>query len=331
MQPIIAVIGVLVGAYLLSKLADFVKIPRVAAYISLGLLLGMEPLNSLIIGDSFSTVSRLGDIALLSLLFFAGLKISAKKLLHETKEAFEVSFFSALTPFATGFLVFYWLGYHPIVGLVVGVAMSISAEGTTAAVLMETGKIKTRIGTLILEAGIIDDIMGLIAFVTISFFLREVHIGEDILVTAAIIAFFVGVFIRARHNKKDTHEKAEQSFMNLLIPFFFVSMGHSFDFHSILPNIKLLLIIVSIAFLGKFLGAFMAKPFTSLSWLQLRIVGWAMNSRGAIELALALIAFRTGVIPAEIYSSLVLMALITTLAFPFAFTYLIKRHPKAMN
>ena len=108
-------------------------------------------------------------------------------------------------------------------------------------------------------------------------------------------------------------------------------MGHNFDFQSILPNVNLLIIIVSIAFLGKFIGTFLAKPFTKLSWLQLRVVGWAMNSRGAIELALAMIAFRTGVLPVEIYSSLVLMALITTLAFPFAFIHLIERHPKVMN
>ncbi|MBU0628961.1 MAG: cation:proton antiporter, partial [Nanoarchaeota archaeon] len=86
-----------------------------------------------------------------------------------------------------------------------------------------------------------------------------------------------------------------------------------------------------IAIIGKIAGTFMAKPFTRFSWKQLHLIGWGMNSRGAIELALALIAFRSSLIPTELYSSLVLMALITTLIFPFILAKMIKTNPSLMR
>ena len=56
-----------------------------------------------------------------------------------------------------------------------------------------------------------------------------------------------------------------------------------------------------------------------------------MNSRGAVELAIALIAFRSGLIPTELYSSLVIMALFTTLLFPFIIIRMIKKDSRIMN
>jgi len=56
-----------------------------------------------------------------------------------------------------------------------------------------------------------------------------------------------------------------------------------------------------------------------------------MNSRGAIELAFALIAFRTDLISADIYSSLIIMALITTIAFPFVIAPIIRKNPRIMD
>jgi hypothetical protein len=56
-----------------------------------------------------------------------------------------------------------------------------------------------------------------------------------------------------------------------------------------------------------------------------------MNSRGALELALALVAFRTGLIHVKLYSALIVMALVTTLVFPFVVTGMIRRDPSIMD
>ncbi len=104
--------------------------------------------------------------------------------------------------------------------------------------------------------------------------------------------------------------------LGFVVPFFFANVGLKFDTGTLLSNIPLIVVTVFLAFAGKLIGTLMAKPFSTLSLKQLYYIGWAMNSRGAAELVIALIAFQYGLIPLEIYSALVAMSIITTLAFP---------------
>jgi len=66
--------------------------------------------------------------------------------------------------------------------------------------------------------------------------------------------------------------------------------------------------------------------------LETIIFDWmGMNSRGAIELVLLLVAFRNSLIPVEIYSSLVMMTLVTTLIFPFIISWMIHNNRGIMR
>jgi len=56
-----------------------------------------------------------------------------------------------------------------------------------------------------------------------------------------------------------------------------------------------------------------------------------MNSRGAVELALLFIAFNLRILDTDIYSSLVIIALVTTLLFPFVVRSMIRKEPRIMN
>ncbi len=54
-----------------------------------------------------------------------------------------------------------------------------------------------------------------------------------------------------------------------------------------------------------------------------------MSSRGAVELVIALLALRHGLITEEIFSALVVMAIITTLVFPFVLQREIRKDPQS--
>ena len=72
-------------------------------------------------------------------------------------------------------------------------------------------------------------------------------------------------------------------------------------------------------------------PFSTLSLKQLYYVGWAMNSRGAAEMVIALIAKQFGLISSEIFSAIVIMTIVTTFTFPFVLARGIKKNPELMN
>ena len=55
-----------------------------------------------------------------------------------------------------------------------------------------------------------------------------------------------------------------------------------------------------------------------------------MNSRGAIELVIAEVARQSGLIPIEIYSAIVFMAIVTTITFPFILKHMVKKDKTVM-
>ncbi len=119
--------------------------------------------------------------------------------------------------------------------------------------------------------------------------------------------------------------------LGFIVPFFFVNVGLSFDLTTISSNLPLIAITIAIAFFGKMVGTLIIKPVSTLSWKQLYYMGWAMNSRGAAELVIALIAMQYNLISLEIFSALVAMSITTTLIFPPVLARGIKKNPGLMD
>jgi Kef-type K+ transport system membrane component KefB len=153
------------------------------------------------------------------------------------------------------------------------------------------------------------------------------------LIGAIIGGFLLQISMREIQEKRRENmiEMTKTITFTFMVPFFFVYAGLNFQLESLSSNMFLLIVTVAIAFLGKIVGTLITKPFSTLSLKQLYYVGWAMNSRGAAEMVIALIAKQFGLIPPEIFSALVLMTIVTTLTFPFALARGIKKNPRLME
>lgn len=323
---------IIVLAAICTRLSKFIHIPSVVFLICLGLIGGIPFMRETYIGPHKEVIFLLGDIGLLSLMFLAGLESSWHLLCAEKKDATLIAVFGVFVPFVFGFAIFFFLEYSLQTALIIGVCMSISAEATRAKVLLELKKLKTRLGAALIGAGLIDDILGLSLFVIITLAIKQKGTTEELLVVGAIISFFIGILVQRIFGKKHVIMRFLKSSLDyIIIPFFFITIGFHFEYDSFVVAPMVLIVVVVAAFLGKIAGAFVIKPWTSFSFKQLNFVGWAMNSRGALELALALVAFRVGLISQSLYGSLIVMALLTTLSFPFVCTHLLKTNPQLMD
>ena len=112
---------------------------------------------------------------------------------------------------------------------------------------------------------------------------------------------------------------------------FFIKIGMFLKFQYILSHWVLVLLVVLFATFGKVFGAILATPLTSLKLAQTHLIGWGMNSRGAIELIIAEIARSNGLIPIELYVAIVSMAVITTVIFPFIMRNAIKKDRRILR
>lgn len=73
-------------------------------------------------------------------------------------------------------------------------------------------------------------------------------------------------------------------------------------------------LIILVASLGKFGGTLVAARFTGLGWSNAVSLGLLMNTRGLMELIALNIGFDMKIISADLFASMVLMALVTTMA-----------------
>jgi len=109
-------------------------------------------------------------------------------------------------------------------------------------------------------------------------------------------------------------EKVEDVALVLLLPLFFVFTGLRTEIGLIndpyLWKITGLIILVAIA--GKFMGSALAARFVRQSWRDSLTIGALMNTRGLMELVVLNIGYDLGILSPEIFSMMVIMALVTT-------------------
>lgn len=137
---------------------------------------------------------------------------------------------------------------------------------------------------------------------------------EFIGIHAVFGAFIVGVAIGdSVHLKENTKDIIHQFVTNIFAPLFFVSIGLRVNFVANF-DLLLVLIIIFLAFVGKVFGCGYGAKLGGLSKNESFVVGFGMNSRGAMEIILATLALEYGLIQETVFVALVIMALFTSVA-----------------
>ncbi len=141
------------------------------------------------------------------------------------------------------------------------------------------------------------------------------YVTEVIGIHALFGAFMAGAIMPENTKFRNIFiEKIEDVALVLLLPLFFVftglrtQIGLLNDLH--LWKIAGLIILVAVT--GKFVGSAMAARFVGQNWKDSLSIGALMNTRGLMELVVLNIGYDLGVLNAEIFAMMVIMALLTT-------------------
>ncbi|WP_438618617.1 cation:proton antiporter domain-containing protein [Oryzifoliimicrobium ureilyticus] len=115
----------------------------------------------------------------------------------------------------------------------------------------------------------------------------------------------------------------------LFMPVFFGLTGLHTDLSVLAdPSILLLAIgLIVIASIGKFGGAFVGAKFGGFSNAEAMALGCGMNARGSTEVIVASIGLSVGVLDERLFSVIVAMAVVTTMAMPPSLRWALARLP----
>jgi Kef-type K+ transport system membrane component KefB len=103
-----------------------------------------------------------------------------------------------------------------------------------------------------------------------------------------------------------------------LAPIFFAAAGLKVNLLQLLTPSTLLigLLVLTVACVGKFIGAYLGSRIGGLTHWEGMAMGSGMNARGAMEIIVATIGQSLGVLNEQMYSIIVMVAIVTSLMAP---------------
>ena len=378
----------LVGARLLGELFERFKQPSMIGEILAGVILGPTVLNIAQRTESISIISELGVFLLV---IIAGLEINAEGIIKSFKgKSVVVSLTAFFVPLVCGIIVGVIFKLDPMASIFVGLCIAITALPVSVRILMDLGKLNTRLGQMIISTAVINDVMALsilgiilnvrntdmtlsailqvtsVSFLELVLFviilllafygIRKISkndkyiennlnrllsflkgkeslfaiffvfvlifatitesLGFHFIIGAFFAAILIGENVIGKKHLKAIHDTTNGLAMGFLAPIFFAGIGLEFDFIAI-QHYTLLIVIIVISYLSKLLGGYLGGKFVGLNKRTSVSLGLGLNARGIMELVIANIAFKAGLINQELFSILILMGILTTLITPF--------------
>jgi len=162
-------------------------------------------------------------------------------------------------------------------------------------------------------------VMGVMALITQA-------IGVHTVLGAFVAGILVGQSpILTRH----IDEQLRGLIVGLFMPVFFGVAGLQANLAVLAdPTIfALSLLLILIASVGKFSGAFLGGTFGGLNWRECLALGWGMNARGSTEVVVATIGLGMGALSQTLFTMILVMAVVTTMAMPPMLRWSLARVP----
>ncbi|MDI6855206.1 MAG: cation:proton antiporter [Candidatus Thermoplasmatota archaeon] len=205
---ILSLLIILIAVGLGRILSRAIKQPVILGEIILGMILGnlgylvlvgpipqlvdIQSLQSLIFTeDDLKIMSHLADIGIILLLFSTGLAINFEEFKRLEIASSVVASLGVIFPFLLGYLVAIFFGFSTIIALYLGVSLVATSVGVNASILTELKMLRTRLGTLIMGAAVVDDVIGV---VMISALVGIVVTGTIPLARISLLVVFVVLF-----------------------------------------------------------------------------------------------------------------------------------------
>ncbi|MGA1848637.1 MAG: cation:proton antiporter [Thermoplasmatota archaeon] len=215
MEAVIYLLLLLIFAIFFGKVAEKWGHPTIVGNIIGGLIVGPVFIGFLrtlmgwgaggVLGDLVNIldpetaekeVFLLMDFAVIMLMFSSGLETRIKDFVSSFRTGILTAALGIIVPFTFGFLgAYFYPGLSTLEAFYVGAALSITAVALSIATLIQMDAIQTRFGMTIVNAAIVDDIIGIIILSVLLSFSSTGRLPDALSIGGNILLaiFFVGV------------------------------------------------------------------------------------------------------------------------------------------
>ncbi len=193
---------ILLSTKVLGVFCKMINLPEVVGSLVAGVLLGPSVINVISFdGSSNATFLELAaEVGVIFLMYSAGLDIDLKEMKENLVASFVTALVGVIVPLIGGFIAYAVFFQEDISDyntmlqcLFVGVVLTATSVSITVECLREMGCMKGRVGTTILGAAIIDDILGMIVLAIVSS-MKDTSVKPST-VLVKIVLYFVLIIV----------------------------------------------------------------------------------------------------------------------------------------
>lgn len=192
---------IMISTKILGLFTRKIHMPAVVGALVAGVILGPSCLNLITLtGDTGVFLEQMAELGVILLMFNAGLETDLSELKKNGVASFVTALIGVIVPLISGFLGYAFFfhtdfsDYDEVLKAVfVGVVLTATSVSITVETLREMGKLKGKVGTTILGAAVIDDIIGIIVL-TIVTSLKDTSVSP-ITVVLKIVLYFVFIAV----------------------------------------------------------------------------------------------------------------------------------------
>ncbi|MBU6197830.1 MAG: cation:proton antiporter [Cyanobacteria bacterium REEB446] len=169
-----------------------------------------------------------------------------------------------------------------------------------------------------------DKILSLVLVLTFAWGALAQALHLEVVFGAFAIGIIFGQMQRLPHN---VVEKIRSFAMSVFTPIFFAVVGLKMNISALVDTRLFLiaLLVIFIASFGKIIGVYVVSRYIAKHdhWTALSY-GAALNARGGMEIIVASIGLSIGILTNEVFSMIVLMAIVTSVMAPILLRYTLK-------
>ena len=202
---------ILLSTKLLGLVTAKIHMPQVVGALVAGIILGPSGFGIL---ESSDFLVKTAEIGVIMLMFTAGIDTDMNELKNTGLKSFIIACFGVMIPLLLcgGLYFFFFLHDFTAENLLkaafLGSVFSATSVSITVETLNEMGKLKTSIGTMLLSAALIDDILGIVVLSVLTGLNSGDSNPVKVLIRIALFFLFtlvIGFLVRTLFNKISEH------------------------------------------------------------------------------------------------------------------------------
>lgn len=153
-------------------------------------------------------------------------------------------------------------------------------------------------------------------------------IAEEMGVAAIIGAYLTGVIFSVTPHRDKVSREIQSIAYSIFTPIFFINIGLTVQLQNAGTAIGLSIVIILVAIIGKIVGCGVGAKLSGFNTIESMQVGIGMIPRSEVALIVTNLGIKLGIIGNEIFTAIILMVLVTTIATPPLLKYVFAKEAK---